>query len=339
VKTVVLQVDPHTPAAPVLAEAAAVLVGGGLVAFATETVYGLGAIATLPAAVARIFEAKGRPSFNPLIVHVEGIAQARRLSSCWPEVAQRLAGQFWPGPLTMVLPRSSLIPEIVTAGRGTVALRVPVPKVALGLIERTGQPLAAPSANRSNRLSPTRAEHVLADLDGRIDMVLDSGPTTVGLESTVLDLTTSPLSILRPGPIGPDEIAACLRGIERVEFTREDRDSGGALRPAGPGMLPVHYAPRTRTVRVDSPDELEKISWPDRAALIVFGPSAHPDLPAQLHLVHLREPEDAATRLYEVLHACDSLNGELIVILMPPEEPRWLTVRDRLIRAARPLLS
>ncbi len=191
-KTRVLQVDPQQPAPGALEDAAEVLFKKGLVAFATETVYGLGALATDAAAVERIYQAKGRPAFNPLIVHVDGISQARQCASDWPEAADRLAGMFWPGPLTLVLRRSSLIPDVVTAGRDTVALRVPLPLVARSLIAQVGQPLAAPSANRSNRLSPTRAEHVLADLGGLIELILDSGPTSFGLESTVVDLTCSP---------------------------------------------------------------------------------------------------------------------------------------------------
>ena len=183
---------------------------GGLVAFATETVYGLGAIATLPEAVSRIFAAKERPAINPVIVHVAGVAQAGHCVAEWPATAQTLAERFWPGPLTLVLNRSAIIPDQVTAGNDTVGVRAPAGKVARGLIERTGQPIAAPSANRSNRISPTRAEHVLADLDGRIDLIIDSGPTALGLESTVLDLTTSTPRLLRPGPISIEELEAVL---------------------------------------------------------------------------------------------------------------------------------
>lgn len=337
VKTRVIQVDPEQPSAASLADAATVLAQGGLVAFATETVYGLGAIATDAAAVARIFDAKGRPSFNPLIVHMDGIDQARQCTTAWPEIAQRLAGRFWPGPLTLVLPRSALVPLIVTGGRETVAMRVPATQVARGLIALVGQPLAAPSANRSNRLSPTRAEHVLADLDGRIELILDSGPTAIGLESTVLDLTRSPLRILRPGPIGPEEIEQCLGGIDQVADTREDVARPPGELPASPGMLNVHYAPRTPALRVDSVEDLAKISWPKNPALLVLGPTALPDLPASLHLVELADPKAAGQRLYSVLHQCDALNVDVIVIVMPPDQPEWRTIRNRLVRAARPV--
>jgi L-threonylcarbamoyladenylate synthase len=339
VKTRVIQVDPEHPSSETLEEAATVLAHGGLVAFATETVYGLGAIATDPLAVARIFEAKGRPSFNPLIVHVNGKHQARRATLAWPESAERLAGQFWPGPLTLVLSRSTWIPQIVTGGRETVALRVPAPPVARALIERVGLPLAAPSANRSNRLSPTEAGHVLADLDGRIELILDSGPTSLGLESTVLDLTTTPFRILRPGPIGPQEIEPCLEGLDHVETSREDVASTSVGVPASPGLFPLHYAPRTPALRVETVEELAMISWPARAALLVLGTAIIPDLPASLKLVTFSDPQIAGQGLYAALHECDSLYLDLIVIVMPPDQPEWRTIRDRLARAARPAKS
>ena len=211
--TPVITLDPDEPDPAVLKLAASILKQGGLVAFATETVYGLGAVATNSEAVTRIFEAKGRPARNPVIVHVTGVAQARECVDDWPRAAETLAARFWPGPLTLVLKRSAIIPDVVTAGLDTVAVRVPVGKVALGLIERTEEPIAAPSANRSNRLSPTRALHVLADLDGRIDLIIDSGPTAVGLESTVIDLTTPIPRVLRPGPIAASELASALGGF------------------------------------------------------------------------------------------------------------------------------
>ncbi len=334
-KTRVLQVDPQQPSAAALAEAADVLSRGGLVAFATETVYGLGALAIDPAAVDRIYQAKGRPPFNPLIVHVDEIVQARQCTAVWPAAADRLAGTFWPGPLTLVLPRSSLIPDVVTGGRQTVAIRVPLPLVARGLIERVGHPLAAPSANRSNRLSPTRVEHVLSDLDGRIDLILDSGPTSFGLESTVLDLTGSPFRILRPGPIGPEEIGHCLGGLDQVAFNREGVARHPGELPASPGMLEVHYAPRTPALRVGAAADLARISWPANAALLVLGPTALPDIPASLHLVELAEPRAAAQRLYAILHEFDALHLDVIVIVMPPDQPEWRTIRDRLVRASR----
>jgi L-threonylcarbamoyladenylate synthase len=337
VKTRVIQVDPEQPSSEDLADAAVVLARGGLVAFATETVYGLGAVATDPVAVSRIFTAKGRPSFNPLIVHVDGVGQARTLVSSWPEIADRLACRLWPGPLTLVLPRSMVIPHVVSGGRETVALRVPAMPVARALIALAGQPLAAPSANRSNQLSPTRAEHVLADLDGRIDMVLDSGPTSLGLESTVLDLTSSPLRILRPGPIGPEEIEESLGGLEKIDLSRQDLARSPSELPSSPGMLNVHYAPRTPAFRVESVEHLEAIAWPVNAALLVLGPAGIPDLPGLSLVEQLVDPKVAAQRLYASLRVCDALNVDFIVVVMPPDQPEWRTIRDRLLRATRPV--
>jgi len=334
-KTRVLAVDPDQPDAPAIAEAAAALARGGLVAFATETVYGLGAVATDPAAVGRIFEAKGRPSFNPLIVHVDGIDQARTFAGAWPPAAQRLAEAFWPGPLTLVLPKTAAIPDVVTAGGPTVGLRVPAPKVARALIARVGLPVAAPSANRSNRVSPTRAEHVLADLDGRIELILDSGPTAVGLESTVLNLASDPPRVLRPGPIGWEELSPFLDACEIIAPSRAETAAPGRL--ASPGMLPIHYAPRTRAVRVESLGRLKELDWPERAGLIGFVPVDPTLIPEGVERVELAEPAAAARGLYAALRALDDRGLDLIVVVMPPAGPEWDAPRDRLTRATVPV--
>src|SRR5690242_6187855 len=231
----VLRVD-----AAALARAAAVLRGGGLVAFPTETVYGLGANALDPAAVARIFAAKGRPATNPLIVHVAEAAEAVRVAAAWPEAAARLAERFWPGPLTLVLPRRDTVPDAVTAGGPTVAVRVPAHPVARALIRAAGVPVAAPSANRSTQVSPTRAAHVLTGLDGRIDLLLDGGPTAGGLESTVLAVTASPPRLLRRGLVRPGEIEAVVGALARSGPVAA---ATGQVLPS-PGMLGRHYAPR-----------------------------------------------------------------------------------------------
>jgi L-threonylcarbamoyladenylate synthase len=321
--TRVLTVDPDAPDPSALDEAAGVLAGGGLVAFATETVYGLGAIATDAAAVARIFAAKGRPSINPLIVHVADIVQVRECVADWPVDAEVLASRFWPGPLTMVLPRSDRIPDIVTAGKPTVGVRSPAGAVARGLIARCGHPLAAPSANRSNRLSPTRAEHVLASLDGRIDLILDSGPTAIGLESTVLDLSGDSPSLLRPGPISAAELEDALGGRPLAR-----PDAGASTdRPTSPGQLAVHYAPRTPAFRVDSLDELAGRAELVGAAVLTFGPGSP----------GLESPDLAARDLYGILHDLDGLGVPAIVVVLPPDRPEWLAIRDRLLRATRPL--
>src|SRR3954452_23702052 len=231
--TEVLRVDPEAPAADAVARAAAVLRAGGLVAFPTETVYGLGANALDAAAVARIFDAKGRPHTSPLIVHVDSIGMARDLASRWPEAAEKLATRYWPGPLTLVVPKQPRIPDIVTAGLPTVALRMPAHPLALKFIRTAGVPIAAPSANRFTELSPTAAAHVPEML---ADGVLDGGPATVGIESTVLSLVNAPV-LLRPGVIPLPEIEALI-GPVKVVSTAE-----GAH--ASPGMHPRHYRPST----------------------------------------------------------------------------------------------
>jgi L-threonylcarbamoyladenylate synthase len=329
--TRVIVVDPQEPDASILGLAAEVLRQGRLVAFATETVYGLGADVTNSEAVARIFTAKGRPAFNPLIVHASDAAMARTCAREWPEEAQDLAAAFWPGPLTLVVPRSSLIPDIVTAGRDTVGVRVPTPAVARLLIKQTGRPLAAPSANRSGGTSPTLARHVLEDLEGKVELILDSGQTTVGLESTVLDLTARHPHVLRPGPITAAEIEQVL-GVTPVAST-DEREPRGPL--SSPGQMAVHYAPKTRAVLLDGPADLERLDWPRRAVLLVIGQHVLPSLPADLPRFDLETPEIAARDLYMVLHDCDDLQVELIVVLPPPNRPEWAAIRDRIRRATQ----
>src|SRR4051794_39087740 len=214
--TTVLALHAIPPDPADVAVAAAVLHRGGLVAFPTETVYGLGANALDAAAVARIFAAKGRPATNPLIVHVAAAEHVWSVAADWPAVAARLAERFWPGPLTLVLPKAAAVPDAVTAGGPTVAVRVPAHPVALALLRAAGVPLAAPSANRSTELSPTTAGHVLHGLGGRIDLVLDAGPTAGGIESTVLDVTTNPPRLLRPGLVTPAMIEAVIGPIRRA---------------------------------------------------------------------------------------------------------------------------
>jgi L-threonylcarbamoyladenylate synthase len=331
--TPVVAVDPDEPDPSVLDRAAGILKQGGLVAFATETVYGLGAVAINSDAVARIFHAKGRPALNPVIVHVTGVRQARECVAEWPSAAETLAARFWPGPLTLVLKRSAIIPDVVTAGLDTVAVRAPAGKVALELIERTGQPIAAPSANRSNRLSPTRAIHVLADLDGRIDLIIDSGPTAVGLESTVIDLTAPIPRVLRPGPIAASELASALGGIQFVEHVPSDSID----QPASPGQMPVHYAPSTASFRAESLKDLEAIATRQDIAVVIFGEQCTPSLPQFARQVVLETPVIASRLLYETFHRYDLLGLVAIVVVMPPDLPEWEAVRDRLLRATRPL--
>jgi L-threonylcarbamoyladenylate synthase len=329
-------VDPASPQPAGIEQAAAVLRAGGLVVFPTETVYGLGANALDPAAVARIFAAKGRPANNPLIVHVGDAAAAWRVASAWPEVAARLAGRFWPGPLTLVLPKRVEVSDAVTAGGPTVAVRVPAHPVALALLRAAGIPVAAPSANPSGQLSPTRAEHVWRGLDGRVDLILDGGPTSGGIESTVLDVSSSPPKLLRPGLIGPAELEAVIGPIARTP----PRPASEGEVPASPGMLPRHYAPRTKLfcdeagghARVESLSKLGlRVGW------LPFKDELPREMPGVVSVQLPREAAGYAACLYDALHRLDEAGLDAIVVEMPPADADWLAVRDRLRRAAVPL--
>lgn len=333
--TRILSIDPAAPDAAVLDEAVAVLRRGGLVAFPTETVYGLGANALSTEAVRGIFAAKGRPSYNPLIAHVADIAGARALVTEWPPVAQALAERFWPGPLTLALPKRAHVPDEVTAGRATVAVRVPAHPVARALIAAAGVPLAAPSANRFTELSPVTAQQVARSLGDRVELILDGGRTDVGIESTVVDLSVTPPVLLRPGTIARPAIEAITGPLGAPPAPmRED-----APRSA-PGMIARHYAPRA-TVRLVGSDALTATvrALPDasraRTALVTWSQGEAIDGVA----VHHRLSDDAAAyaaELYDSLHAVDDAGCEAVLVELPPDEARWDGVRDRLTRAAHP---
>jgi len=327
-RTRLLVVSPDAPDPDAIAEAVAVIRRGGLVAFATETVYGLGADATSSAAVEGIFRAKGRAATNPLIVHVDSVESARPVAAEWPSIAEALAERFWPGPLTIVLPRTRLISDLATAGGPTVALRVPKPVVARDLIARARVPIAAPSANRSLRISPTSARHVAKDLDGRIDLILDSGATTVGIESTVLDLTVDPPVILRPGSITPEEIAAILG------FRPEIRGETAPSR--SPGQAAIHYAPQTVAYR-GTLDDLDHPLLTDCTGLLIIGAHSAKIGRTPAHRIELLTPDFAEPAFYDALHRLDDLGLDAILVILPPDTPPWAAVRDRLIRATRPL--
>lgn len=326
--TEILAVDPTQPEPAILDRAAAVLRGGGLVAFPTETVYGLGANACDETAVAGIFRAKGRPPTNPLIVHIPDAASAHPLVCGFPETARRLAERFWPGPLTLVLPKSERVPDLTTAGGFTVALRVPAHPVALGLLRACGLPLAAPSANPSALLSPTTAEHVRRGLEGKIDMILDAGPTPGGLESTVLDISVSPPRLLRPGLVTASQIEAVIGPVTRAEVATDP----GPVR--SPGLQERHYAPRTplecttesrRRVDVLMREGLRIgwITWREEAPLPDAVVEALPG-----------DPAGYARNLYAALHRLDLMKLDCIVVELPPEGDAWLAVHDRLRRAS-----
>jgi L-threonylcarbamoyladenylate synthase len=336
----VVQVDPQSPQRDVIERAAAVLRAGGLVAFPTETVYGLGAHALDPIAVRKIFAAKQRPGWDPLIVHVRDLAMAQTLASRTPPLFEELAAQFWPGPLTLVvgrarLPRergvapnggsrpgapTPLVPDEVTAGRETVAVRMPRHPVAAALLAAAGLPIAAPSANRFGRPSPTRAEHVVADLGDRVDLILNGGPTPMGVESTVLDLTQSPPAILRPGGVSREELEKVLGKISLASSVSDER-AGKGLR--GPGMATKHYAPRA-TVEVFEnaesqaarADELRHAS--KRIGIVDTSGDA----------------QRLARTLFAQLRDLDAQGVDVILCVLPAPEGVGLAVRDRLLRAA-----
>jgi L-threonylcarbamoyladenylate synthase len=279
--------------------AAALLHAGKLVAFPTETVYGLGANALDEAAVQRIFEAKGRPISSPLIVHVASVEMARELAREWPQKAEMLAQEFWPGPLTIIVPKKPFVPDLVTAGLPSVGLRMPAHPMAKALLEAARIPIAAPSANRFTELSPTTAAHVR---EGLADMVLDGGPCTVGIESTVISLAGDIPRILRPGMISRTQIEDVIGHVEA--------DAGAE----SPGQHPRHYSPRTPVVLGDSPSE---------------GRGGRLDFETM--------PRDAAAyaeRLYGMLHELDQRGYDWIAIELPPDAPEWAGIRDRLMRAA-----
>jgi len=298
---------------PHLEQAAALIRAGRLVAFPTETVYGLGANALDPRAVARIYEVKGRPPSSPVIVHVCSVEMARRLAAAWPEKAALLAERFWPGPLTLVLPKQALIPDNVTAGLPTAGLRMPAHPLALALIETSGCPIAAPSANRFTELSPTSAEHVRKSLGDAVDLILDGGSTPVGIESTVLSLAADPPVLLRPGMITREEIEALIGPVE------VRTSAGDAAHPA-PGMHPRHYSPRTPLYLVRN----AAVPAGGRGIYLRHGDN----MPAT--------PRDYAAALYATLHHYDEQGYDWIAVEEPPELPEWAAVRDRLRRAASP---
>ena len=304
-----------------LEEAAALLRAGELVAFPTETVYGLGADATDDRAVARIFEAKDRPRFNPLIVHVADTATARTLA-VFDHRADLLAMCFWPGPLSLVLPRAADCPlsPLVSAGLETVALRVPARGDAQLLLRQAGVPVAAPSANRSGRLSPTEAGHVAAELGDRVALILDGGPCAVGLESTVVDLSGEAPALLRAGGTTAEEIESELG--ESLVDPMADPMADGATR--SPGMLEVHYAPSI-------PLRMNAISAEAGEALLGFGPA--PD--AALNLSEAGDLVEAAPNLFRHLHALDAGGYSGIAVMRIPDDGLGRAINDRLKRAAK----
>lgn len=328
----------HTPAllAAAVERAAARLRAGELVAVPTETVYGLAANALDPAAVARIYAAKGRPSHNPIIVHVASRAMARACASVWPPLAERLAAAFWPGPLTLVVPKSEAIPDIVTAGGATVGVRWPQHPFMQALIRACDFPIAAPSANLANQLSPTNAVHVAKQLGDRVPLIVDGGDSNVGIESTVVDVTGAVPRILRPGMISEPSIhAAAGNDLAASEFSPE---TNGPLR--SPGMLAKHYSPRARVILRrwrDEADLTAQIAGLNATPEQVFV-LTHTRIPLSGRLPHVSvipdDPEAFARGLYAELHRFDEQGAAWIVVEELPESPEWNGIVDRLRRAA-----
>ncbi|MGA2356393.1 MAG: L-threonylcarbamoyladenylate synthase [Terriglobales bacterium] len=312
-----------------IARAAQILRAGRLVAFPTETVYGLGANALDANAVARIYAVKGRPATSPLIVHVASIEMAQSLVATWPEPADRLARKFWPGPLTLVLEKQPSIPDIVTAGLPTVGLRMPAHPIALALIRAAGTPLAAPSANRFTELSPTTAEHVRQSLDADVDLILDGGPCEVGIESTVLSLAESHPLLLRPGGISRAQLEAIIGPVAVAQ------DAQAGPHPA-PGMHPRHYSPRTALYLVGN-GELPEGLLGNNPSKGIYLQHQHPPSRSGAGLIIHQMPQSSAgyaAALYDVLHRADAGRYGWIIVDLPPLTPEWEAVHDRLKRAA-----
>ncbi len=324
----------HTPElfAEAVRRAADLLRAGEVVALPTETVYGLAANALDAQAVSRIYEIKGRPRHNPLIVHVAGLALARACVSEWPELAAKLALAFWPGPLTLVLPRAPKIPDTVTAGGPTVGVRWPNHAFITAVVRECGFPLAAPSANPANRVSATSAEHVRRSLGQKLQLIIDGGPSAIGIESTVLDLTTEPPRLLRPGMIHDQALLGIVGKLGLGSKT------GQVLK--SPGQLPKHYAPQGRLVLWSWHDDselrerLRHSTVPESKTHVL----AHSHVPSSAGFggvsVLPHDPRAYGRVLYAELHNCDAAGAELIVLETPPERPEWQAIRDRLTRAS-----
>jgi L-threonylcarbamoyladenylate synthase len=341
--TQVIRVDARRPDLAAIEQAAAILRGGGLVAFPTETVYGLGANALDAAAVQRIYQAKGRPANNPVIVHIAEIDALPQVAQWVPALAYDLAAAFWPGPLTLVLRRHERVPPNVSLGRETVAVRLPAHPVAHALIAAAGVPVAAPSANRFTRPSATTAQHVLADLAGRVDLILDAGPTPIGLESTVLDLTSTPPAVLRPGGVTLEALRAYIPDVQQVSKTVLLNDTQTS--PASPGMHIKHYAPDAELLLFSGPLSAavqamrqaaqEHLAAGRRVGLLVADDQR--TLFAGLDLVTVAlgvTPEQIAQQLFSALRQLDEQGVDVILACLFEPVGLGVTLNDRLLRAA-----
>lgn len=331
--TVVLKVSPDRPGPGAIRKATAVLRAGGIVAFPTETVYGLGADVFNPDAVVRIFQAKGRPPDNPLIVHIARIEQLNHIVKHIPPPAQKLTNTFWPGPLTLILERKSIVPDIVTAGLDTVAVRMPKHNVPMALINELSHGIVGPSANTSGRPSPTTAEHVYSDLNGRIEMILDAGPTKIGLESTVIDFTTTPPALLRSGGLTREQVEQV---IGRLQTTKKEE-----LLKRSPGTRHRHYAPRAKVILIEhgNVDQFQYLYKNYHQMKKKVGSIIHSKLllgvkPSELCVVLPSQIEEYSRHLFASLRKLDSISADIILVETVPEIGLGVAVMDRLRRAA-----
>ncbi|MDO8444508.1 MAG: L-threonylcarbamoyladenylate synthase [Deltaproteobacteria bacterium] len=334
--TKILKINPISPEPSKIKEAAEVIKNGGTVAFPTETVYGLGADALNLEAIRKVFKAKGRPSDNPLIVHISSIEDLRLISKRYSSAALALMDKFWPGPLTLILKKKKIVSEIVTGGLDTVAVRIPDNKIALSLIKMAGVPLVAPSANLSGRPSPTRAKDVAADLSGKVDVIIDGGKTRIGIESTVIDMTTSPPTLLRPGGLPVEEIEKVVGLVQRLSVSHEKEPA------KSPGMKYRHYAPKARMVIVEGDSEavqsdireLAEKSLKDgkKVGILAF----HIDFRVKGCITKYAgsRPGTVAGRLFDLLRAFDRDGVDLIISEPYGGEGLKLGIADRLKRAA-----
>lgn len=340
-ETIVIKADPENFDSEILRPAAKALAEGRLVAFPTETVYGLGADAMNADAVKGIFKAKGRPSDNPLIVHISDIKQLDGIVSSVPEKARRLMEAYWPGPLTLIMPKNEKVPDATTAGLSTVAVRMPRNKIALELIRLSGVPIAAPSANLSGSPSPTCAAHVISDLSGRIDYIIDGGSTRVGLESTVVDMTSDPPAVLRPGGISPEMLEKVIGPVHVVRLSEISKDTV----PKSPGMKYRHYSPKAEMILVDGEaqhvvDAINELVRKNRAKNRKTGVMASAenrekyDADVVLCPGSRNDPESVAASIYGCLRDFDRLGVDIIFSETFPEKGIGLAIMNRLQKAA-----
>ncbi len=305
--------------------AAEIIKSGGLVAFPTETVYGLGANGLNEIAVAKIFEAKQRPTFNPLILHIASFEQINLIAEAENKIAKELIKIFWPGPLTLVLKKKKIVPEIVTAGNTTVAVRMPANKVARKLIEYSGVPVAAPSANAFGFLSPTTAEHVANQLGNKVEMILDGGSTEIGIESTIIEISDEGIFLLRPGGLPVEEIEKITGKLKTKTETQK---------PNSPGQLPFHYSPKIPLRFFESVKE-EEISGKKKAALFFCKIKNEEEFVSVKCLSCKGDLREAAANLFSFLHELEASGAEIILAEKPPAEGLGVAILDRLTRASR----